>query len=193
MGPKEKHAHAQPCFFNSTHKVTPRNGVDVWDPPFSKLNLYCGAQNHLHCCALRAKPTSWAGHLPSQWWRWPTSTTAHLASLPNWSTTRSTAGTAAPEKCSQLSSSCRFFISQAPESCFQQHEQRIGKRNCNFFVSFLRLAPTGKLTFHPLTALLIWIVARYCQSHWESDQCSANTGLRFSLIHREAVLVHERR
>lgn len=45
MGPKEKHAHAQPCFFNSTHKVTPHNGVDVWDPPFSKLNLCCGARN----------------------------------------------------------------------------------------------------------------------------------------------------
>lgn len=56
----------------------------------------------------------------------------------------------------------------------------------------LRLALMGKLTFHPLTAPLIWIVAHYCQSHWESGRCSANTGLRFGLFHSEVVLVHRK-
>lgn len=67
------------------------------------------------------------------------------------------------------------YISDARQDEWQM------RKSYKFFVSPLRLALTEKLTFHPLMALLIWIVAHCYRSHWESDRCSANTELRFGL------------
>lgn len=87
----------------------------------------------------------------------------------------------------------QVLISQTQDILFFNSMSNGSEKSCKFFVSPLRLALMGKPTFHPLMAPLIWIVAHCCRSHWESDRCSANTELRFGLIHREFVLVLERK
>lgn len=166
--------------------------MDVWDPPFSKLTLHCVARNTLTAvlsgqsrlhgqdiCQASGENGRRALRPPSL-----PSPAGVLPDLPRELLCRRNAG---GFRALAGSLSLRQQL-----SCFQHHEWRI-RKNCNFFVPSLRLAPMGKLTFHPLTAPPIWTVARYCRSHWESDPCSANTELRFGLIHREVVFVHKRR